>query len=97
MPTPITFMEFVGVCAGASFAVGLNMMQRKPILTGIYKHMAGGVVGYFIGQKVDLMNAESGRRKLLVIEDYIQQHPEDFVEEAPKTYGDVLLKWYPVR
>ncbi|KAL8598761.1 hypothetical protein ACOMHN_033324 [Nucella lapillus] len=97
MPTLISICEFSGILGGVGFAIGLNMMKKKPILTGIYKHMACGAVGYLLGQKLDQLNAESGRRKLLVIEEYIRLHPEDFVEEAPKKYSDVLMKWYPVR
>ncbi|KAK7097193.1 NADH dehydrogenase [ubiquinone] 1 subunit C2-like [Littorina saxatilis] len=97
MPTPITLLEFFGASSGVGLAMLLNLSQRKPMNTGLYKHAALAAVGYFCGQSAETYYKRKERETLLILEDYVRRHPEDFPDEGPKTYGDVLLKWYPVR
>merc|ERR1712105_310145 len=52
MPAPISFFESMGVVAGVGLAMLANMSQRKPMNTGIYKHVILGGVGYFCGKRV---------------------------------------------
>ena len=44
--------------------------------------MGFGLVGYFAGQKLESFNNEKLRERVLVLEDYVQRHPEDFPEEG---------------
>merc|ERR1712154_20007 len=95
MPSPLSFLELMGITGGVGFAMLLNMSQRKPLNTGIYKHAGFAVAGYLCGKSGDVYYKRKERETLLILEDYVRQHPEDFPDEAPKKYGDVLMKWYP--
>merc|ERR1712029_12516 len=97
MPAPISFLESMGIVSGVGLAVIFNLQQRKPMHTGIYKHIILGGLGYFCGKSGDVFYKRQERQTLLVLEDYVRLHPEDFPEEAPKTYGEILMKWYPNR
>ncbi|PVD34792.1 hypothetical protein C0Q70_06069 [Pomacea canaliculata] len=93
----ISLNESGGVASGVILGVLLNLARKRPAYSGIYKHASFAVIGYFTGKSIDKMLEVKQRQRLQILEDYIRLHPEDFQEEAPKTYGDILLKWYPVR
>ena len=44
--------------------------------------MGFGLVGYLAGQKLESFNNEKLRERVLVLEDYVRRHPEDFPEEG---------------
>ena len=52
------------------------------LFAGIYKHVAFGIVGYLAAQKLESFNNEKLRERIIVLEDYVQRHPEDFAEEG---------------
>lgn len=82
---------------GFAFASGINFFQRKPVLSGIQRHIAfvalGIPVGIFADQKLDDRYA---RRDAMLI-NYIKTHPEDFPVEERIKYRDVLDSWCPRR
>ncbi|XP_046355125.2 NADH dehydrogenase [ubiquinone] 1 subunit C2-like [Haliotis rufescens] len=96
MPT-ISFGEALCCAAGIGGACILNLTARKPMMTGIYKHAVLGVGGFYLGTAIDTWNNNKRREKLLILEDYVKQHPEDFPELEPKKYKDLLVPWSPVR
>ncbi|XP_046542297.1 NADH dehydrogenase [ubiquinone] 1 subunit C2-like [Haliotis rubra] len=96
MPT-VSLGEAVGCLAGIGGACLLNLTARKPLHTGIYKHALLGAAGFYLGTAIDTWNNKKRQEKLLILEDYVRQHPEDFPELEPKKYRDVLTPWSPVR
>ena len=58
-----------------------HLFQCCVAFSGVYKHVGFGIVGYFVGRKLEKFNAQRERERLLVLEDYVRLHPEDFPEE----------------
>uniref|UniRef100_A0A0B7BDF3 WIF domain-containing protein n=1 Tax=Arion vulgaris TaxID=1028688 RepID=A0A0B7BDF3_9EUPU len=74
-----------------------NYSTKRPMNASYLKHVAAIVVGLYAGSH--LGKVIDGRRNetVLVIEDYICRHPEDFPIVTPKKYKDLLLPWHPGR
>ncbi|KAK7496523.1 hypothetical protein BaRGS_00012175 [Batillaria attramentaria] len=62
-----------------------------------YRHAAYAAIGFYAGRKLDQIQEQKEREYIQILEDYVRLHPEDFPEQEPKKFGDVLMKWYPVR
>ncbi|OWR54570.1 NADH dehydrogenase [ubiquinone] 1 subunit C2 [Danaus plexippus] len=86
---------------GAVFGVGtgitLNLCTRRPIWSGIQKHILG-----VAGWTATLNYAQNKRNayyaeKDAVLRHYIELHPEDFPEPERKKIGDLLEDWIPIR
>ncbi|EDW03842.1 NADH dehydrogenase [ubiquinone] 1 subunit C2 [Drosophila grimshawi] len=86
-----------GSLAGFGIAMFVNWGFRKPIFSGIQKHIAftllGGGIGAFLDQKRDAYLA----KRDAVLRHYVELHPDDFPTTDRKKYGDVLESWVPVR
>merc|ERR1711946_50786 len=82
---------------GFSLALFYNLLQRRPVLSGIQKHIAlaalGVPIGLYAERKVD---ERSARRDAALIQ-YIKLHPESFPETERVKYKDVLQPWIPLR
>ncbi|XP_022218993.2 NADH dehydrogenase [ubiquinone] 1 subunit C2 [Drosophila obscura] len=88
---------FACTLAGFGLAIFVNWGFRRPVLSGIQKHIAfaaiGGGAGYYFDQKRN----EYLAKRDAVLRHYIELHPEDFPVKDRKKYGDVLESWVPVR
>ncbi|CAH0714243.1 unnamed protein product, partial [Brenthis ino] len=86
---------------GGFFGMGtgiiINFGTKRPLMSGIQKHVLG-VVGWtalltYVSNKREEYLAE----KDAVLRHYIQLHPEDFPTPERKKIGDVLEPWIPIR
>ncbi|KAL0880827.1 hypothetical protein ABMA27_002012 [Loxostege sticticalis] len=89
--------ELLGVAFGIGTGVAINFGTRRPVFSGIQKHVVG-VAGWvaaltFIQKKRDEYLAE----KDAVLRHYIELHPEDFPVPERKKIGDILEPWIPIR
>jgi len=82
---------------GFSMALVHNLLQRRPVMSGIQKHIAltalGVPVGLYAERRTD---AKSARRDDVLIH-YMKLHPERFPETERVQFKDVLQPWVPLR
>ncbi|XP_072939050.1 NADH dehydrogenase [ubiquinone] 1 subunit C2 [Epargyreus clarus] len=82
-----------GICSG----IMVNFGTRRPVFSGIQKHMLGVVVWTlalnYAQQKRDDYFAE----KDAVYRHYIELHPEDFPTPERRKIADILEPWVPIR
>ncbi|KAG5673804.1 hypothetical protein PVAND_003821 [Polypedilum vanderplanki] len=83
--------------AGFGLFSFVNFMSRKPLLSGIQRHIAASVGGVTFGIWADKKKDEHLSERDAVLRHYVELHPEDFPEPERKKFGEVLLKWVPVR
>ncbi|XP_028168904.1 NADH dehydrogenase [ubiquinone] 1 subunit C2 [Ostrinia nubilalis] len=89
--------EIIGVAFGIGSAAAVNFGTRRPIFSGIQKHIIG-VAGWvavlsYVQKKRDAYLAE----KDAVLRHYVELHPEDFAVPERKKIGDILEPWIPIR
>ncbi|XP_005092401.1 uncharacterized protein LOC101846269 [Aplysia californica] len=84
-----------GMFLGVSFLH--NYLSRRPPTASVVKHVAAVLGGLYVGTKADEFLENRRNTRVLVLEDYISKHPEDFPLVQPKKYGDVLYSWQPCR
>jgi len=80
---------------GTSFLV--NFARKRPLRAGQPLHALAFVGGMFAGNEAEKFSDSRRSAKVIVIEDYISKHPEDFPLVTPKKYKDVLVPWTPLR
>ncbi|XP_072376169.1 NADH dehydrogenase [ubiquinone] 1 subunit C2 [Diabrotica undecimpunctata] len=74
-----------------------NYGTRKPLFSGIQKHiLVAGVCGG-IGKIVDDYRNKYLADRDAVLRHYIELHPEDFPPFERKQYKDVFDAWIPIR
>merc|ERR1712071_14348 len=82
---------------GFSMALVHNLLQRRPVMSGIQKHIALTAlcvpVGLYAERRTD---AKSARRDDVLIH-YMKLHPERFPETERVQFKDVLQPWVPLR
>ncbi|KAI8125445.1 hypothetical protein FF38_14401 [Lucilia cuprina] len=83
--------------AGCGLAMILNWGFRRPVMSGIQKHIALTAAGGFLGTYLDKKRNEALATRDAVLRHYVQLHPEDFPVVERKKYADVLEKWVPIR
>ncbi|CAH2108100.1 unnamed protein product [Euphydryas editha] len=93
--------EYWPYILGTFFGVGtglfINFGTKRPLMSGIQKHIIG-VVGFTsLFKYVTNKREEYLAEKDAVLRHYIQLHPEDFPVPERKKLGDVLEPWVPVR
>ncbi|XP_056647369.1 NADH dehydrogenase [ubiquinone] 1 subunit C2 [Diorhabda carinulata] len=74
-----------------------NYMARKPVFSGVQKHIGAVVICSGIGKVVDDYRNKYLADKDAVLRHYIQLHPEEFPPFERKQFKDVLEPWYPIR
>ncbi|CAH2263434.1 NADH dehydrogenase [ubiquinone] 1 subunit C2 [Pararge aegeria] len=87
----------LGGVFGIGTGVMINFGTKRPLMSGIQKHILG-VVGWtaaisVVQNKRDEYLAE----KDAVLRHYIELHPEDFPTPERKKIGDLLDPWVPIR
>ncbi|XP_017047333.1 NADH dehydrogenase [ubiquinone] 1 subunit C2 [Drosophila ficusphila] len=83
--------------AGVGVAIFVNWGFRRPVFSGIQKHIAFGVLGVGAGSYFDQKRNDYLAKRDAVLRHYIELHPDDFPVKDRKKYGDVLESWVPVR
>ncbi|KAG8222053.1 hypothetical protein J437_LFUL000497 [Ladona fulva] len=91
------FNPLFGGILGVSCAIFVNFVSKKPILSGIQKHIIFGAVGLGAGKFFDGIRNEELAKRDAVMRHYIQLHPEDFPMPEGKKYKELLTPWVPVR
>ncbi|GLV40033.1 NADH dehydrogenase (ubiquinone) B14.5 B subunit [Carabus blaptoides fortunei] len=88
-----------GICAALGFGAAcfINWGTRRPVFSGIQKHVVMSGVGAIIGQYVDgHRNAYLAERDA-VLRRYVELHPDDFPTPERKKYATTFEPWIPVR
>ncbi|CAH0407007.1 unnamed protein product [Chilo suppressalis] len=89
--------HIIGTFFGVATGVAINFGTRRPLLSGIQKHVLGiaGWVGAlsYVQKKRDDYFAE----KNAVFLHYVELHPEDFPVPERRKIGDILEPWIPIR
>ncbi|KAI5631359.1 NADH-ubiquinone oxidoreductase subunit b14.5b (NDUFC2) domain-containing protein [Phthorimaea operculella] len=89
--------HILGVAFGIGTGVMINFGTRRPVFSGIQKHIAATA-----GWTVALNYAQKKRddyyaEKDAVFRHYIELHPEDFPEPERKKIGELFEPWIPIR
>ncbi|XP_066146615.1 NADH dehydrogenase [ubiquinone] 1 subunit C2 [Euwallacea fornicatus] len=77
--------------------IGLNYSSKRPIFSGIQKHVLGTVIGVAVGLYIQKKAAESAAERDAIFRHYVQLHPDDFPPYERKLYKDVFQPWVPIR
>ncbi|TMW49213.1 hypothetical protein DOY81_005695 [Sarcophaga bullata] len=83
--------------AGFGLALVLNWGFRRPLFSGIQKHIAFAVAGGVIGKYIDGKRNEALATRDAILRNYVELHPEDFPAVERKKFADVLERWVPIR
>ncbi|KAL1509264.1 hypothetical protein ABEB36_004027 [Hypothenemus hampei] len=74
-----------------------NWSTKRPLLSGIQKHILataiGVPIGFFVNKWLDSKLADRDA----MLRHYVQLHPEDFPPYERKQFKDILLPWVPIR
>ncbi|XP_041987385.1 NADH dehydrogenase [ubiquinone] 1 subunit C2 [Aricia agestis] len=89
--------HILGVGFGIGTAMAINFGTRRPLFSGIQKHIAGVAVWTIGLNYVQNKRNEYLAEKDAVLRHYIELHPEDFPEPERKKIGDMLEDWIPIR
>jgi len=77
-----------------------NLYMQKPWYYALYPRLAMGAVLAGVGYWLGVMREHHNRTRDMVVEHYVNLHPQDF-ERVGDLYGrpfsSVLLPWYPRR
>ncbi|KAG5886428.1 hypothetical protein JTB14_035720 [Gonioctena quinquepunctata] len=97
---PLLSKIFAPVIWGTTGFLGVivaNYATRRPVFSGIQKHIgvAAGAAG--IGKIIDDYRNQYLADRDAVLRHYVQLHPEDFLVHEPKKFKDVLEPWIPIR
>ncbi|CAH1996283.1 unnamed protein product [Acanthoscelides obtectus] len=88
------------ICCGIIGFLGVliaNWATRRPVMSGIQKHIIATVGMAGVGKVLDDYRTQNLAERDAVFRHYIQLHPEDFPPYERVKYKDVLEKWYPIR
>ncbi|CAG9854220.1 unnamed protein product [Phyllotreta striolata] len=91
------YLPIAGGLMGFIAVVGANYITRRPMFSGIQRHVAGAAAMAGITYIVDNYRNDYYAEKDAVLRHYIQLHPEDFPPFDRKQYKDVLEPWTPIR
>uniref|UniRef100_A0A336L1X5 NADH dehydrogenase [ubiquinone] 1 subunit C2 n=1 Tax=Culicoides sonorensis TaxID=179676 RepID=A0A336L1X5_CULSO len=90
MAMSIGGLGFLGACY-------MNWAVRKPMLSGVQKHIALTVGGAIVGQFLETKRAAYYAEKDAVLRHYIELHPEHFPRTERKKIKELLEPWIPIR
>ncbi|KAI8798225.1 NADH dehydrogenase [ubiquinone] 1 subunit C2 [Biomphalaria glabrata] len=93
----ITYRQVIGVFIFGAASACYNLARRIPPRSTMIRHFLVASLGLYPGKKADELLEKKRNYHVLVLEDYISRHPEDFPLATPKKYKDLLLPWTPVR
>ncbi|CAK1549478.1 unnamed protein product [Leptosia nina] len=87
----------VGVAFGLGTGIYMNFGTRRPVMSGIQKHVIASAGWCAILSYVHKMRDDYLAEKDAVYRHYIELHPEDFPVPERKKIGDLFEPWVPVR
>ncbi|KAJ8721623.1 hypothetical protein PYW07_002398 [Mythimna separata] len=89
--------QVVGTFFGIGTGVFLNFQTRRPVFSGIQKHVL--LTAGFIGVLTYVQNQRESylAEKDAVYRHYVELHPEDFPVPERRKIGDIFEPWIPVR
>ncbi|XP_044743236.1 NADH dehydrogenase [ubiquinone] 1 subunit C2 [Chrysoperla carnea] len=75
----------------------VNWGSRRPVFSGVQKHVLASTIGVVLGKIVDQKRNEYLSERDAVLRHYIELHPEDFPAPERKKFADILQPWIPIR
>ncbi|CAH2076160.1 unnamed protein product, partial [Iphiclides podalirius] len=87
----------VGVGFGICTGVCINFGTRRPLFSGIQKHIIGVATWCTILHYVQNRRDDYLAEKDAVYRHYVELHPEDFPTPERKKIGDLFEPWIPIR
>ncbi|KAH9374119.1 hypothetical protein HPB48_005388 [Haemaphysalis longicornis] len=81
------FWGFPGFSFGVAMCVG-NWFMRKPVLSGIQKHIFAMAVGVAFGEGFRRFTGYLSSERDASVRHYIMLHPEDFPEPGKTRWAD---------
>ncbi|KAK6172624.1 hypothetical protein SNE40_016241 [Patella caerulea] len=82
---------------GVGAAIVYNISRSRPGHSSIYLHIGLGALGYYTGDALNRYKQRAINQRMVVLQDYMARHPEDFVGQESKKFKDVFQPWTPVR
>ncbi|XP_053612925.1 NADH dehydrogenase [ubiquinone] 1 subunit C2 [Plodia interpunctella] len=89
--------QLLGVFFGVGSAAAINFGTRRPLFSGIYKHVLGVGAMTTIFTYVQNRRNEYYAEKDAVLRHYVELHPEDFPIKPRQTIGEIMEPWVPIR
>ncbi|XP_045768962.1 NADH dehydrogenase [ubiquinone] 1 subunit C2 [Maniola jurtina] len=93
--------EYWPYILGGFFGIGTGVMinfgTKRPLMSGIQKHILGVVGWTAVLTYVTNKRHEYLAEKDAVLRHYIELHPEDFPIPERKKIGDIFEPWVPIR
>ncbi|ENN71052.1 hypothetical protein HUJ04_009699 [Dendroctonus ponderosae] len=93
----VLYTPIVGGLLGFVSVILANWAGKKPLMSGIQKHIVGLSAGVGIGVLVDKYRNEHLAKRDAIFRHYIELHPEDFPPYERVKIGDVFEPWRPIR
>ncbi|KPI96803.1 NADH dehydrogenase [ubiquinone] 1 subunit C2 [Papilio xuthus] len=87
----------IGVPFGIGSGIMMNFGTRRPIFSGIQKHILGVAGWCALLNYVQNKRNEYFAEKDAVYRHYVELHPEDFPIPERKKLADVFEPWVPIR
>ncbi|XP_022814984.1 NADH dehydrogenase [ubiquinone] 1 subunit C2 [Spodoptera litura] len=89
--------QILGTFFGIGSASFINFQTRRPIFSGIQKHilLTAGLMTAFIYMQKHRDNYFA--EKDAVLRHYLELHPDEFEEPPRKKIADIFEPWVPVR
>ncbi|XP_012271542.1 NADH dehydrogenase [ubiquinone] 1 subunit C2 [Orussus abietinus] len=88
---------FGGATTGIAVACAYNLLRKRPLYAGIQRHIICGLIGTGIGYLCKTRYLSKIATRDAILRDYIKLHPEDFPPPIKRTFGEVFMKWTPIR
>ncbi|GLH08560.1 NADH dehydrogenase [ubiquinone] 1 subunit C2 [Gryllus bimaculatus] len=82
---------------GFIIACAMNGIAKRPIYSGIQKHIGFAALGIVGGHFVEKQRAIYFAERDAVFRHYVELHPEDFPAPERKKYAEIFRPWLPVR
>ncbi|XP_071786739.1 NADH dehydrogenase [ubiquinone] 1 subunit C2-like [Asterias amurensis] len=73
-----------------------NALLRRPVLSGVHRHLLFTLVGAGIGTFAGVVEKERYGKRDFYIDDYIKRNPDDFVKGPPKKMSEEFELWVPI-
>ncbi|XP_066252083.1 NADH dehydrogenase [ubiquinone] 1 subunit C2 [Euwallacea similis] len=98
-PGPFNQFFVPGITGFTGFlaVIGTNYGTKRPVFSGIQKHILATVIGVAVGLFIQKKTDEKTAERDAIFRHYIELHPEDFPPYERKLYKDVFQPWVPIR
>ncbi|KAJ2946812.1 hypothetical protein O0L34_g16136 [Tuta absoluta] len=89
--------EIMGVFFGISSGCAVNFTTRRPVFSGIQKHVVMTALWVPLLQFAQNKRNAYYAERDAVFRHYIELHPEDFSEKKRQKIADLFEPWVPIR